>query len=97
MIWFTITMNHLITYNKVAGFLKNPPSLAPWPNFAKIRALLKHITQGLKQLACPQSTAHGLAGLAMDPTRYALLNPNPFFALPNPGDIPAYPDFTTNS
>jgi hypothetical protein len=43
-------MNQLITYNEAAGFLKNPPAMLLRPNFAKIRALRKHITQMLKQL-----------------------------------------------
>jgi hypothetical protein len=48
-------MNQLITYDEVAGFLKNPPSVIPCPDFAKIQALRKHNTEALKQLDCPQS------------------------------------------
>jgi hypothetical protein len=42
-------------YKEVMGFLKNPPLLAPRPDFTKIHALCKHIAQALKQLDCPQS------------------------------------------
>jgi hypothetical protein len=49
------TINQLITYDEAEGFLKNPPSVISHPNFAKIQALHKHITQALKQLDCPQS------------------------------------------
>jgi hypothetical protein len=66
-------MDHLITYKKAAVFLKNAPSLAPHPDFARIRALQKHILTALKLLVCPQSTIHGWTGLAMDPIMYALL------------------------
>jgi hypothetical protein len=49
-------MDTVIDYDEAAGFLKNPPSLEPRPNFIYIRALQKHIMQGLVQLSCPQST-----------------------------------------
>jgi hypothetical protein len=59
-------MDAVIDYDEAAGFLKNPPSLEPRPNFTNIRALQKHIVQALTQLSCPQSTIHGWSGLAMD-------------------------------
>ncbi len=52
-------MDQLITFNEAAGFLKNPPTLAPCPDFAKIQALRKHINTALMQLVCPQSQIHG--------------------------------------
>ncbi len=58
---------------KRRGFLKNPPSLEPRPNFINIRALQKHIVQALAQLSCPQSAIHRWSGLAMDPATYLLL------------------------
>ncbi len=73
-------MNHLITYDEATGFIKNPPLLAPRPNFTKMWALCKHITQALKLLECPHSMLHRWAGLTNDPTMYALLDPTPFFA-----------------
>jgi hypothetical protein len=48
-------MDAVINYDKAAGFLKNPPSLEPHPNFTNICALQKHIVQALAQLSCPQS------------------------------------------
>jgi hypothetical protein len=86
-------MNQFITFNEAAGFLKNPPSVAPRPNFTKIWALRKHITQALKQLDCPQSLIYGGAGLAMDPTMYALLELSPFIAPPDLGNVPIHPAF----
>ena len=86
-------MNQLITYDEVAGFLKNPPSMIPCLDFAKIRALQIHITQVLKQLDCPQSLIYGWAGLAMDLTMYALLKLSQFTFPPNPGEVPLYPNF----
>ncbi len=83
-------MNHLITYDEAARFIKNPSLLAPCPNFTKIWALCKHITQALKLQKCPQSMLHRWTGLAMDPTMYMLLNPTPFFAPPVPGHVPVY-------
>ena len=75
-------MNQLVTYDEVAGFLKNHPTMLPRPDFAKIRALRKHIRQALKQLDCPQSLIYGWAGLAMDPTMYALIEINMDIQLP---------------
>ncbi len=87
------TMNQLITYDEVARFSKNPPSVIPRPNFAKIWALQKHITQALKRLDCPQCLIYGWTGLAMDPTINALVDLSPFAAPPDPGDVPMYPNF----
>jgi hypothetical protein len=88
-------MNQLITYDEGAGFLKNPPAMLPRPNFAKIRALRKHITQALKHLDFPQSLIYGWAELAMDPTMYSLIETNKFVQPPEPGDSPRYPQFVT--
>jgi hypothetical protein len=88
-------MKQLITFDEAAGFLKNPPSVAPRPDFTKIWALWKHITQALKQLDCPQSLIYEWAGLAMDPTMYALIELSPFIAPPDPGKVPIYPAFPT--
>jgi hypothetical protein len=88
-------MNQLITYKEAEGFLKNPPSLAPRPDFTKICTLCKHITQALKQLDCPQSLIHRWAGLPMDPAMYLLVKLTPFAAPSDPGDVPIYPQFAT--
>jgi hypothetical protein len=84
-------MDHLITYLEAKGFIKNPPSLAPHPDFAKICALCKHYITGLKQLICLQSLIHGWAGLVMDLVMYALLEPTtPFVAIVDPGKYAQY-------
>jgi hypothetical protein len=88
-------MNQLITFNEAAGFLKNPPSVMPCPDFMKIRAIQTHITKALKQLDCPQSLIHGWLGLVMDLTMYALIKISSFVAPPDPGDVPIYPNFAT--
>jgi hypothetical protein len=90
-------MDHLITLDEAAGFLKNPPTLAPRPDFAKIQALHKDINTALMQLMCPQSQLHGWAGLAMEPNMYTLLEAVPFPIPINPGDTPIYTQFATPS
>ncbi len=77
------------------GVLKNPPTMMPRPDFAKIRALCKHITQALKQLDCPQSLIYGWAGLAVDQTIYALIKNQQFVQPPDPGASPPFLQFTT--
>jgi hypothetical protein len=86
-------MDSLITYNEAAEFLKNPPTMLLQLDFAKLRALRKHITQALKQLVCPQSQIHGWTGLVMDPGLYALIEPNPFNIPINPGATPVCQNF----
>jgi hypothetical protein len=71
-------MDQLITIKEAAEFLKNPPSVSPRLDFAKVRALWKHVIKALKQLDCPQSLAHGWTGLVMDPALYILLEPLPY-------------------
>jgi hypothetical protein len=91
-------MDHLITYEEAVGFIKNPPSLAPRPDFVKIWALRKHYVTGLMQLTCPQSLIHGWAGLVMDPVMYALLKPTtPFTAVADPGKYAVYANFATEA
>jgi len=86
-------MDSLITYNEAAEFLKNPPTMLPRPDFAKLRALRKHMTQALKQLVCPQSQIYGWTGMAMAPGLYSLIEPTAFTIPPNPGASPVYQNF----
>jgi hypothetical protein len=86
-------MNQLITFDEAAGFLQNPPSVMPRPDFTKIRVIQTHITKALKQLDCPQSLIHGWTGLAMDLRMYVLIKLSPFVAPPDPGNVPIYPNF----
>lgn len=43
-------MDSVITFDEAVGFLKNPPSLSPRPDFSKFCALRKHMVKALKQL-----------------------------------------------
>jgi hypothetical protein len=91
-------MDHLIIYEESVEFLKNPPLLAPCPEFARICTLCKHIDTALKQLVCPQSTIHGWARLVMDPVMYTLLKPaEPFANGIDPGNFPVYTNFATKA
>ncbi len=95
--WFcsSSSMNQLITYEEAAGFLKNPPLLAPRPDFTKTWALHKHINQVLKQLDCTQSLIYGWAGSAMDPVKYLPIKLTSLAAPPNLGNVTKHPQFAT--
>jgi hypothetical protein len=80
-------------YDVVAGFLKNPPSLEPHPNFTNIQALHKHVIKALSQLFCPQSAIHRWSGLTMDPVKYLLLEGTPFVVPVDPGAVAIYPQW----
>jgi hypothetical protein len=84
-------MDAVIDYDEAVGFLKNPPSLEPRPNFTNICALQKYIMQALAQLSCPQSAIHGWSGLAMDPATYLLLEGAAFTIPPDPGPTAIFP------
>jgi hypothetical protein len=80
-------MDTLITVPYVEGFVKNPHSLVPRPDFTRLCALRQHMIDALKQLSCPQSAIHGLAGLIMHPTMYTLIEMIPFTVPHDPGDV----------
>jgi hypothetical protein len=86
-------MDSLFTYEEAAEFLKNPPTMLPRPDFAKLCALRKHMTQALKHLVCPQSQIHGWTSLVMDPGLYALIEPVAFIVPLNPGALRVYQNF----
>jgi hypothetical protein len=86
-------MDHLIKYKEVAEFLKNPPTFLPSPDFAKLRAMQKHMVKALKQLVCPQSKIHGWSGLVFLPMVHALLELNPFVAPADPGAVVVHAQF----
>jgi hypothetical protein len=86
-------MDAIITLEEVTGFLKNPPLLAPRPDFNQLRALRQHIVRALKQLTCPQSAIQGWSGLAITPAMYILLEPQPFAEPVDPGNTAVYPQF----
>ncbi len=80
-------------FAEVEGFLKNPLSLAPCPDFTHLHALCKHMINTLKQLSCPQSAIHGWAGLVMHPTMHAFIKMVAFEVPCNPGNVPTLPNF----
>jgi hypothetical protein len=86
-------MDTVIDYDEAAGFLKNPPSLEPCPNFTNIQALRKHGIKALSQLFCPQSAIHGWSGLAIDPGMYLLVEGTPFAVPVDPGAVAIYPQW----
>jgi hypothetical protein len=88
-------MGQLNTIKEMLEFLKKNPSVSPRPDFAKVRALRKHIIKALKQLECPQSQVHGWSGLIMDPALYILLEANAFVISLSPGPTTIYPQFAT--
>jgi hypothetical protein len=88
-------LDQLITIEEVVEFLKNPPSVSPQLDFAKVWALWKHIIKALKQLECPQSQVHEWSGLVMDLALYILLKANAFVIPVSPGPTAIYPQFAT--
>jgi hypothetical protein len=90
-------MDTVITFEEVTEFLKNPPSLAPRPDFNPLRALRQHIMRALKQLPCLQSPIHGRSGLAIAPGVYTLLEPQALVEPLNPGATAVYPPFSPPS
>jgi hypothetical protein len=58
-------MDAIINYNEMAGLLKNLPLLEARPEISNICTLQKHMIKALSKLFCPQSTIHGLSGLAI--------------------------------
>jgi hypothetical protein len=83
-------MDTLITFNEVVALVPNPPTLAPHPNFANLRALQCHLQCTLQRLSCPQSNILGWARLIMSQAIHSLLTPTPFQLPNNPGDQAVY-------
>ena len=52
-------MDVIITLEEVSEFLKNPPSLAPRPDFNRHRALRQHMVRALRQLTCTLGNTYG--------------------------------------
>jgi hypothetical protein len=86
-------MDTVVPFDNVTSFLRNPPTMHPRPDFAKLRALCLHLVKALKFIECPQSSIHGWLGLAMPPAVYALLEPNVFVVPANLGPAPLYTAF----
>ena len=90
-------MDNVISIEEVTGLLKNPPSLAPRPNFFRLRAIRRHIVNVLKNLQHPWYPIHGWTGMAMQPGLFALLDPLPFVMPGDPGAYPTYTQFASTS
>ena len=86
-------MDNVISLEEVTGLLKNPPSLAPRPNFFRLRAVRRHIVNVLKNLQHPSYPIHGWTGMATQPALFALLDPLPFIMPGDPGAYPVYGQF----
>jgi hypothetical protein len=86
-------MDNIVSFNKVVGFLCDPPTVVPRPDFSKLRALRQHIVKALKQIECPQSFIHRWLGLTMAPGMYALPKPQPFIVPADSGLGPVYAPF----
>jgi hypothetical protein len=90
-------MDNIISFDKRVGFLRNPPTVAPHPDFSKLHALRQHIIKVLKQLECLQNYIHGWLGLTMAPNVHTLLKPNPFVVPGDPGPAPVYTQFAPSA
>jgi hypothetical protein len=86
-------MDNIVSFDEVAGFLCNPPTVTPLPYFAKLRALHQQILKAMKQLECPQSFIRGWFGPTLAHNVYTLLEPTPFVLTTNPGAAPVYTAF----
>jgi len=52
-------MDDFITYEDITGMLKNPPTLAPHPNFFRLRVFRRFIVDVMKQIPHPGYPQHG--------------------------------------
>ena len=86
-------MDDIIPYDDIAEMLKSPPTLAPRPNFFRLRAFRQHIVNVMKQVPHPGYAQHGWAGMVLQPSIFALINVTPFAPSLNPGLIAVYPPF----
>ena len=73
--------------------LKIPPTLAPRPNFFRLRVFRRLIVDVMKQIPHPGYPQHGWAGMVLQPAIFTLINAMPFVPPPNPGLIATYPQF----
>ena len=90
-------MDVIITMEETAGFLANPPSVLPRPNFYKLQAIRKHIVDALQQLQHPTHPVHGWVGMATPASIYVLIDQIPFILPQDPGPIAMYPQWVLHS
>ena len=86
-------MDDIIPYDDIAEMLKSPPTLAPRPNFFRLRVFRRHIVNVMKQIPHLGYPQHGWAGMVLQPAIFALINATLFVPPPNPGLIKVYPPF----
>ncbi len=86
-------MDDIIAYDDIMEMLKSPPTLAPRPNFFRLRVFRCHIVDVMKQIPHPDYPQHGWAGMVLQPAIFALINATPFVPPMNPGLIATYPQF----
>jgi len=86
-------MDDIIPYDDIAEMLKKSPSLAPRPNFFRLRVFRQHIVDVMKQIPHPGYAQHRWAGMVLQPAIFPLINATPFAPPPNPGLIATYPQF----
>jgi hypothetical protein len=86
-------MDDIIPYDDIMEMLKSPPTLAPRPNFFRLRLFRRHIIDQVKQIPHPTYPQHGWMGMVLQPTIFALINIVPFVPPANPGMIAVYPQF----
>ncbi len=90
-------MDDMILYDDIKGMLDSPPTLAPRPNFFRLRAFRRYIVDVMKQIPHPMYPQHGWAGMVLQPAIFALINATPFAVPPNPGLYAVYHQFATPS
>ena len=88
-------MDDTILYDDIKGMLDSPPSLAPRPNFFRLRVFRRYNVDVMKQIPHPGYPQHGWAGMVLQPTIFALINATPFVVPPNPGLYAVYHQFAT--
>ena len=86
-------MDDTILYDDIKGMLDIPPTLAPRPNFFRLRSFRQYIVDVIKQIPHPGNPQHGWAGMVLQPAIFALINATPFATPPNPGLYAVYPQF----
>jgi hypothetical protein len=86
-------MDDIIPYDDISEMLKSPPTLAPRPNFFRLRLFRLHIVDQVKQIPHPNYPQHGWMGMVQKPTIFALVNALPFVPPTNPGLIALYPPY----
>ena len=86
-------MDDMILYDDIKEMLESPPTLAPRPNFFRLRAFRGYIVDVMKKIPHLGYPQHGWAGMVLQPAIFSLLNAIPYAQPSNPGLYPVYPQF----